>query len=93
MYAAHKVHESYTAWQPWMLDLVPEYGVMPDRMRHMLDAFGTRFPFDDRKYVLRLDQSKPGMKEGYLLGVAQGSHDDGSRETCVTGTLCPGLGH
>ena len=72
MYAAHKVHESHIAWQPWMLDLVPEYGVMPDRKRHMLDACGTRFPFDDRKHVLRLDQSKPGMKEGCAPTITPG---------------------
>ena len=72
LYDSAQVLPSTTTWQSWMLDECPEYAVMGDRTREMLDVKEIVLPRDVRKLVVRLDQSKPGVKEGLAPTITPG---------------------
>ena len=72
LYDSAQVWPSTTAWQSWMLDECPEFAVMADRTREMLDVTKVALPVDPRKLVVRLDQSRPGVKEGTTPTITPG---------------------
>lgn len=72
LYEAAQVLPSTTSWESWMLDACPEYAVLPDRTKEMVDVVRVALPTDPRRLVVRLDQSRPGLKEACVPTITPG---------------------
>ena len=72
LHEAAQVLPSTTSWESWMLDACPEYAVLPDRTKEMVDVVRVALPTDPRRLVVRLDQSRPGLKEACVPTITPG---------------------